>query len=263
MIKINLLDSVTEQTRGVARIESRVSSPSMRLGLTAAAVFGLMFLAMGLDWMSARANLVAAQTELSNQQELARQMDAIKKEQDELEKKTKEVQTRIDAIKRLRSSQKGPVAVLSSINERLPKLSNFFLTSIEQKGEELTIMGNSPNEAAVTGFGRSLEFSSGLFANVNIETQRQAIEVAGERNDKRSEKSGDKAVAPEEPKPETVTFTIKCKYTAPGQPGQQTQGQGQPTQQTEAVDMGDGKKTLKSKDGTQMMVEERKASATR
>src|SRR5215207_1875412 len=147
MIKINLLDSVTEQTRGVARFESRFASPATRLGLTALAVFGLMFLAMGFDWMSARANLSTAKSELSTQQELARQMDAIKKEQSELEKKTKDVQTRIDAIKRLRSSQKGPVAVLSSINERLPKLSDFFLTTIEQKGEELTIMGNSPNEA--------------------------------------------------------------------------------------------------------------------
>ena len=220
MIKINLLDSVTEQTRGVARLESRVASPATRLGLTALAVCCLMLLAMGFDWMSARANLSTAKAELSTQQELARQMDAIKKEQSELEKKTKDVQTRIDAIKRLRSSQKGPVAVLSSINERLPKLSNFFLTTIEQKGEELTIMGNSPNEAAVTGFGRSLEFSSGLFANVNIETQRQALEVAAAD---RADKSGDKAGEKEEPRPETVVFTIKCKYTPPGQPGQQPQ----------------------------------------
>jgi Tfp pilus assembly protein PilN len=218
MIKINLLDSVTEQTRGVARLESRVTSPGTRAGLTALAVFGLMFLAMGLDWMSARANLSSAKAELSTQQELARQMEAIKKEQADLEKKTKDVQTRIDAIKKLRSSQKGPVAVLSSINERLPNQSEFFLTTIEQKGEELTIMGNSPNEAAVTQFGRSLEFSSGLFTNVNIETQRQAMDVAGERRER-----GEAAV--EEPKPETVIFTIKCKYTAPGQPGPQQQPQ--------------------------------------
>jgi Tfp pilus assembly protein PilN len=251
MIHINLLDSVTEQTRGVARIESRVSSPSTRLGLTAAAVCCLMFLAMGLDWMSARTNLVAAQAELSEQQELARQMDAIKKEQVELEKKTKEVQTRIDAIRRLRSSQKGPVAVLSSINERLPKLSNFYLTTIEQKGEELTIMGNSPNEMAVTGFGRSLEFSSGLFANVNIETQRQTVEVAA------AEKTGDKASEKEAPKPETVVFTIKCKYTAPGQQPQQ------PAQQSEAADLGNGKKVLKAKDGAQVITEDRTAGAAR
>lgn len=252
MIKINLLDSVTEQTRGVARIESRVSSPSTRLGLTAAAVCCLMFLAMGLDWMSARANLAAAQTELSEQQELARQMDAIKKEQVELEKKTKEVQTRIDAIKRLRSSQKGPVAVLSSINERLPKLTNFYLTTIEQKGEELTIMGNSPNEMAVTSFGRSLEFSSGLFANVNIETQRQTVEVAA------AEKSGDKASEKEAPKPETVVFTIKCKYTAPGTPGPQ-----QPAQSQTVVSNGaNGLQEIKT-GGATIVVQKRETSPTR
>ena len=255
MIKINLLDSVTEQPRGVARIESRVTSPAMRVGLTALAVSCLLVLAMGFDWMSARANLSSAQAELSTQQELARQMEAIKKEQAELEKKTKDVQTRIDAIKRLRSSQKGPVAVLSSINERLPNQSEFFLTSIEQKGEELTVMGNSPNEAAVTQFGRSLEFSSGLFTNVNIETQRQTLDAPGARG---GDRSGEGAAEKEEPKPETVAFTIKCKYTAPGQPGQQPQA---PQQQS--ADLGGGKMSYKGKDGSEMTVEPRKASATR
>ena len=258
MIRINLLESVTEQPRGVARIETRVSSPATRAGLTALAVGCLLFLAMGLDWMSARANLSSAQAELSTQQELARQMEAIKKEQAELEKKTKDVQTRIDAIKRLRSSQKGPVAVLSSINERLPNQSEFFLMSIEQKGEELTIMGNSPNEAAITQFGRSLEFSSGLFTNVNIETQRQAVDAPGSRAARSADRDADKPADKEEPKPvETVSFTIKCKYTAPGQPGQQQQTPAQ--QQSEVVDMGDGKKILKTKAGAQQVAEGPKA----
>lgn len=260
MIKINLLDSVTEQPRGVARLESRVSSPATRTGLTALAVFCLMFLAMGLDWMSARANLSSAQAELSTQQELARQMEAIKKEQAELEKKTKDVQTRIDAIKRLRSSQKGPVAVLSSINERLPNQSEFFLMSIEQKGEELTIMGNSPNEGAVTQFGRSLEFSSGLFTNVNIETQRQVLDVAVERGGA-ADKTADKDAEKEAPKPETVAFTIKCKYTAPGQPGQQPAAQ--PNQQSEVVGTGDGQKAQKTKGGAGLLAEARETGAGR
>jgi Tfp pilus assembly protein PilN len=217
MIKINLLDSVTEQTRGVAAIEARVANPRAQTMLVMLSVFGLMLLGMGLDWVSASTKLSAAQEELKNQQEIARQMEAINKEQAELEKKTKDVQTRIDAIKRLRSSQKGPVAVLSSINERLPRMNDFFLTSIEQKGEELTVMGNSPNEAAVTQFGRSLEFSSGLFTNVSIATQRKELDVkvVGEDRAAQAEKA--------EPKPETVTFTIKCKYTVPGQKEAQQQ----------------------------------------
>ena len=41
-----------------------------------------------------------------------------------------------------------------------------YLESVEQKGEQLTISGNSPDESVVTQFGRSLEFSGGLFSNL-------------------------------------------------------------------------------------------------
>lgn len=219
MIRINLLDSVTDRSGGVAAVEARVSSPKSKMLLVGLSVFGLLVLGMGLDFVSSAARFASSKTELKSQQEIAKQMAAINKEQGELEKKTKDVQTRIDVIKRLRSSQRGPVAVLSSINERLPRLPEFFLTSIEQKGEELVVMGNSPNESAVTSFGRSLEFSNGLFANVNIETQRKEMAVAaGERGGDRP--TGGEA-AKQEPKPETITFTIRCKYTAPGQPQQQ------------------------------------------
>ena len=141
-------------------------------------------------------------------------MEAIKKEQAELEKKTQEIQTRIDAIKKLRASQQGPVAVLSAINERLPKVADFRLESIEQKGGELILKGDSPNESAVTQFGRSMEFSSGLFTNVSIETKRELMEKvnAGATPAPGSAEDMNKPVV----KPETVTFTLKCKYTPPG-----------------------------------------------
>ena len=235
MIRINLLDSVTDRSGVASAVEARVSSPKSKMLLVGLSVFGLLVLGMGLDWVSALAKLAGAETELKSQQEIAKQMAAINKEQGELEKKTKDVQTRIDAIKRLRSSQKGPVAVLSSINERLPRLPEFFLTSIEQKGEELTVMGNSPNEAAVTSFGRSLEFSNGLFTNVNIETARKDMDVAAAERSDRAVPAGDK----NEPKPETVTFTIRCKYTAPGQP--------QPQQQQQAAAQNGGDAALVAK----------------
>ncbi len=229
MIRINLLDSVTDRSGGgVAAVEARVSSPKTKMLLVGLSVFGLLVLGMGLDFVTAAARLASAKTEQKAQQDIAKQMQAINKETAELENQTKNAQARIDAIKRLRSSQKGPVAVLSSINERLPRLPEFFLTSIEQKGEELTVMGNSPNEAAVTSFGRSLEFSNGLFTNVNIETQRKEMDLAAaERNaDRPTPAAGE---GKQEPKPETVTFTFRCKYTAPGQPQQQpavAQGEG-------------------------------------
>ncbi len=55
----------------------------------------------------------------------------------------------------------------------------------------------------MTRFGQSLEFSSGLFTNLSIETQRQAGKAA--------------ALVPEVAVviPEVVAFTVKCNYAAP------------------------------------------------
>ncbi|MCA1555596.1 MAG: PilN domain-containing protein, partial [Acidobacteria bacterium] len=213
MIKVNLLDSVTDKT-SVASIETRVANPRMQGRLVLLVVVALLGLGIMFDWTSANSAHAEVTAELKRQQEQAARMEAIKKEQAELEKKTQEIQTRIDAIKRLRSSQQGPVAVLSAINQRLPKIGDFRLESIEQKGGELILKGDSPNEAAVTQFGRSMEFSSGLFSNVSIETKRVLLETLNAGSTTPAADAGD-SVKPLV-KPETVSFTLKCKYTPVG-----------------------------------------------
>jgi len=209
MIKVNLLDSVTDKHSGVAAIETHVANPRAQGKLLLLAVGVLAVVVMGFDYVSANSAYKAAQEKLQQEQETARQMELIKKEIAELEQKTKDVQTRIDAIKQLRASQQGPVAVLSSINARLPAIASFHLTGIEQKDGQITITGDSPSEAAVTQFGRSLEFSSGLFTDMSIEIERKPLEYA-----KDAQASG---VEPVE-KIETVSFKLKCKYNAPTPP---------------------------------------------
>jgi Tfp pilus assembly protein PilN len=210
MIRVNLLESVTDRNGGsVAAVEARVSSPRGQGLLAVLVVAALLVAGVTFDWVSARGARAEAQAELQRQQEVAARMEAIKKEMLELEKRTQEVQTRIDAIKKLRSSQQGPVAVLSAVNDRLPRVADFRLESIEQKGDDLIVKGDSPDEAAVTQFGRSMEFSSGLFTGVSIETKREALDVPKEALPTPAKG------APEAPKPTTVSFTLKCKY-APG-----------------------------------------------
>ena len=211
MIKINLLESVTDRARSVAVVEAKVANPRTRSRMLLFVVAALVFLGMGFDWMSTNSAFATAQSDLEREEAITARMEAINKEQAELEKKIKEVQVRIDAIKRLRSSQQGPVSVLSAINERLPAVNDFRLEGIEQKGGELTVEGHSPNEAAVTQFGRSLEFSAGLFSNVSIETERKKVEVSAS-----DFKPEDGVIDPNAPKPETVKFKIKCKYNVPG-----------------------------------------------
>ena len=212
MIKVNLLDSVTDKT-SVSALETRVANPRMQGRLVLLVVAALLGLGMLFDWTSANSKHAEATAELKRQQEQAARMEAIKKEQGELEKKTQDIKTRIDAIQKLRTAQQGPVAVLSAINQRIPRLAEFRLESIEQKGGELVLTGDSPNEAAVTQFGRSMEFSSGLFSNVSIETKRELVEKSN-AGSTASVAAADLA----KPlfKPETVTFTLKCKYTPVG-----------------------------------------------
>ena len=214
MIKINLLESVTDRPQGVAAVEDKVASPRMQTLLLALTVFGLMVLAMGYDYVSSNMARSAAQKELDNQKRINAQMLAIQKEQMELEKKTKEIQARIDAIKKLRESQQGPSAVLQEIKARFDAVPGLYLTSIENKDGEITIKGESPNEYSVTKFGQSLEFSNGLFSDLNIETQREVAKQATPTTGNAPAVSDAHVF-----QPEVVVFTVKASF----KPDQQSQ----------------------------------------
>jgi Tfp pilus assembly protein PilN len=210
MIKINLLESVTDRPQGVAAVEDKVASPRMQTLFLALTVFGLMIVGMGYDYVSSNSAKAAAEKELAHERQVNEDMLATQKEQMELEKKSKEVQARIEAIKRLRESQQGPNAVLQEIKSRFDAVPGLYLTSIENKDGEITIKGESPNEYSVTKFGQSLEFSNGLFNNLNIETTREEAKLA--------QSSGTASAAPIDPnavKPEVIVFTVKAKFGAP------------------------------------------------
>ena len=212
MIKINLLESVTDRPQGVALVEDKVSSPRMQTLFLALTVFGLMFLAMSYDYVSSNSARATAEKELAHEKRVNQDMLATQKEQMELEKKSKEVQARIEAIKKLRESQQGPNAVLQEIKSRFDAVPGLYLTSIENKDGEITIKGESPNEYSVTKFGQSLEFSNGLFSNLNIETTRE------EAKQSTTQTSGSSSSAPVDTnavKPEVIVFTVKANFGAP------------------------------------------------
>lgn len=211
MIRINLLESVTDRPSAVSMVEDKVASPWTQTLLLAVTVGALLILAMGYDFVSSRSQHAIAQKELDKQQQISEQMNAVNKERADLEKKIKDIQVRIDAIQKLRASQQGPGFVLREIKDRFDGVPGLYLKSVEQKENELIIKGESPNESSVTRFGQSLEFSAGLFTNLNIETQREIVQIKA---------SGGSAAAPalddpNFPKPEVVSFTIKCSYSQP------------------------------------------------
>jgi Tfp pilus assembly protein PilN len=204
MIKVNLLNSVTERQGGaVVAVDRRVGSPASRLLLMTLAVGFLLVAVIGWDVISTYMAKNDAERRLAEQKQIAAELEVVMKEQKELEEKINNIDLRIAAIKKLRDEQHGPSAVLEAMRERIAMVPGLYLQSIEQTGNEMVIKGNSPDESAVTQFGRSLEFSNGLFSNLNIETQRQEVV-----NQLVSAQSGAEA-----PKVNVVNFTIKTAYT--------------------------------------------------
>lgn len=207
MIKVNLLESITDRSVGVAFVEDKVSSARTQTFLLALTVMALLILGVGYDWVSTNRKHDDAVKELDRQQRVNDQMNVVKREQADLEKKMADINLRVQAIQKLRASQQGPSAVLEEIKARFDAIPGLYLVSVEQKDTELVIKGGSPNEAAVTRFGQSLEFSSGMFSNLNIETAREALVV--------KDIAGATVKTPQDPnapQPEVVTFTIKCNY---------------------------------------------------
>jgi len=207
MLKINLLNSVTERQVGtIDVVDRKIGSAGSRFLVLTLVVGFLTFAVIGWDIVSSRMAKSAAEAELQVQKEKEQQLQAVIDEQKDLEQRINAIDARIEAIKKLRSSQAGPSAVLEAMRERTAMVPGLYLESVEQKGDNLEFKGSSPDESQVTQFGRSLEFSNGLFSNLNIETKRedvvnnQASTIAMTNN-------------PDAGKLQIVKFTVKCAYT--------------------------------------------------
>jgi Tfp pilus assembly protein PilN len=207
MIKINLLNSVTERQAGpIAAVDQKIGSPATRFVLMSLAVLFLLLAVSGWDILSSRMAKAKAEQDLAEQQQIERDLQAVIAEQKDLEQKIQNIDSRIDAIKKLRGSQAGPSAVLEAMRERVAMVPGLYLESVEQKGDQLEFKGSSPDESQVTQFGRSLEFSNGLFSNLNIETKRDAV-----MNQQATPTAA--STNPDAGKIQIVKFTVKCAYT--------------------------------------------------
>ncbi len=210
MIRVNLLQSVTERHSGaVASVERKVGSPASRLLLMCLAVGFLLAAVIGWDVISTQMAKVDAEKRLEEQKRIATELEAVMKEQKELETKIQAIDARINAIKDLRSKQAGPSAVLEALRERITMTPGIFLDSVTQKGDVLEIKGTSNEETAPTQFGKSLEFSGGLFSNLSIETARKEDTITPA-----AVSTTPTTVNPAElPKLVTFNFVIRCAYT--------------------------------------------------
>ena len=234
MIRVNLLGGTAEHRVAVQKTKVAARRGQQLFMLAAALV--VFLIAIGIDHLWTNNAHAAAQAELTREEEEAKKLEADIQRKNELEAELKQVDERIKVIKQLRAEQKGPVAMLSAINERMPGGgADFRLDAIVQKGAHLQIIGSSLNQQVIADFSRQLEFSNGLFSNLmlSIEGKEVRLEDLYDRTDKKEadKKESDKdkkdaakkdASKDTDKKDSTAAdvarvfqFTIDCDYNKP------------------------------------------------
>ncbi|MEW6126408.1 MAG: PilN domain-containing protein [Acidobacteriota bacterium] len=210
MIRVNLLEGTAEQRVTIQKTRVAAKHGQQIFMLISALVIAL--LAIGIDHLWTTRAHADVKAEFDREQEQAKQLEADINRKNELENELKQLEERIKLIKQLRAEQKGPVAMLSAINERMPGgNADFKLTTITQKGNRLQIIGTSMNEQVVADFARQLEFSNGLFTNVIPVIEGTEVKI--EEADKKEGDDKDTA--------RVFKFTINCDYNKPRAEGEE------------------------------------------
>ncbi len=205
MIRVNLLEGTAEQRVSIQKTKTVAKHGQQIFMLVAALAVAL--LAIGADHLWTTSAHSKAKAEFDREQEQAKQLEADLARKTQLENELKQIEERIKTIKQLRAEQKGPVALLSAINERMPGgTSDFKLQSITQAGSRLKIIGTSTNQQVVANFAQQLEFSNGLFTNVIPTVEGNEVKV--EEPDKEKKAEGEDMVR-------LFKFTIDCDYNKP------------------------------------------------
>lgn len=190
MPKINLLQQAAGGEGG-GKSGPISTQTTQQIVMLVAVLLGVI-IAIVVDWRITSNDNAAVKAELEKEQKVAQELSQLKAQGEELQRKIALVENRIKVIKQLRAEQRGPVAVLSRINERIP--IGIKLDSITQRDNLMTIIGTTSNESLIASFAKDLEFSGGLFTNFDVQQEL----LAGTQQTEQVRR-----------------FTIRCKYNPP------------------------------------------------
>jgi len=159
MIRINLLPFRAARKRENIRRQVSISGLMFILFIMLLIVWSISLLstASGLkdDEKNKNAELQSYQKEL----------DEIKK----LEKMIKEIKTKLDVIKELEKGKTGPVLLLSTISDAVPK-GKLWLTSLSESNGTLTLTGTAMDNETVALFNKNLEAAKDIITSVELKS---------------------------------------------------------------------------------------------
>jgi len=153
MIKINLLPFRAARKRENVKRQITVFALTVFLCLT---TMGFYFLKLNGELNELIDNESSLQTELASYK---KELNEIKS----LEKKIKQVNTKLDVIKKLEKGKTGPVLLLADIADAVPK-DRLWLTSLTEKKGSLSLKGTAMDNETVALFMNELEKTEQIIA---------------------------------------------------------------------------------------------------
>jgi Tfp pilus assembly protein PilN len=175
MIKVNLLKDQTAYTR------KTFAKPTVsRLGLIFGAIFVLAAAGMGAWTISVRHQIQAGVEKRRVLRVEEARLQTLKEEIERYEKLKQLRQNKIDIIENLKENQKGPVLLLNSVLQSIPRDGVLWLTSVSQKSDRIKILGQTQHPEVLPDFMNNLS-ASGIFQSVDldlIERQKEATKFS-------------------------------------------------------------------------------------
>ncbi len=171
MIKVNLL---TDQT---VKARKAFAGPTVsRMGLVFLAMFLLAAGGMGAWYFYLSHQIKTCKQKVRVLRAEEARLQELKEEIEWYEKLKQQRMNRIQVIEQLKSNQRGPVLLLNSIIQSMPRDGLMWLTNLTQKEGRVRIVGYTQHTEVIPDFMSNLS-ASGIFQTVDlelIESQKEA-----------------------------------------------------------------------------------------
>jgi Tfp pilus assembly protein PilN len=196
MIRINLL--------GRARPKATRQAVPLEATLQLVFLVAALVVSMGVlyyHWNSMNQEIVEVQAHIQKQSGEKARLEHLKTQVDEFERQKTVLTQRINVIEELQRDRTGGQELLDALANTVTRTDTLWLTSLDRKGDALTIVGSAGSINAVANFITQMKHS-GYFDQVEIKDSTQDT----------------KNVAVQ-----TFNFTLTAQFALPQQTAQSTQ----------------------------------------
>jgi Tfp pilus assembly protein PilN len=172
MIRINLL--------GRARPKTARQAVPLEATLQVVFLAGALVLTFGVlyyHWHSMNTETVEVRTHIQKQVGEKARLEQLKAQVDEFERQKVVLQQRINVIEELQRNRTGDQELLDALANTVSRTDTLWLTSLDRKGNVLTIQGAAGSINAVANFITQLKHS-GYFDQVEIKESAQDTKAA-------------------------------------------------------------------------------------